>query len=256
MGGGGGGGVVDPLVLSYGDIALRQSDVDLLAVDSREWLNDAVISFAFEYLNNQHPSVECLHVSCTNMLAMIPRSSTEMQEGLSVAIRDVLTVGRSEKDQKQKLELVVAAVNNSMEPMLAESGSHWSLLVYEASSQTFFHFDSLPGSNERHARDLAKRLGDGALGQKKNWKFREAKTPMQRNGHACGLYAISIARHLCEQYSSNSTLDRLGMEDCIKGINDKICPKRVESLRGELLSLIRSMQCKEEEEGPKPAGKD
>ena len=138
MGGGGGGGVVDPLVLSYGDIALRQSDVDLLAVDSREWLNDAVISFAFEYLNNQHPSVECLHVSCTNMLAMIPRSSTEMQEGLSVAIRDVLTVGRSEKDQKQKLELVVAAVNNSMEPMLAESGSHWSLLVYEASSQTFF----------------------------------------------------------------------------------------------------------------------
>ena len=61
---------------------------------------------------------------------------------------------------------------------------------------------------------------------------------MQTNGYSCGLYVIAIAMHLCEQYRDNNGI----MEECIKDINDKVSPKRVESVRGELLSLTRSMQ--------------
>ena len=40
----------DPIVLSYEDTLLRQSDLRLL--DSGNWLNDNVISFWFAYLTN------------------------------------------------------------------------------------------------------------------------------------------------------------------------------------------------------------
>jgi sentrin-specific protease 8 len=226
----GGNGSGDPVVVSYGDIALRQSDVDLLAVGSREWLNDAVVSFSFELLNKQHPRVECLHASTTNLLTM--PISTEIQREMAATIRTLVV--REGKGQ-QPPELVLAAVNNSMDPLTAESGSHWSLLVYEASNQTFWHFDSSGALNQSHARDLSKQLGDVLV--KDEWKYREAKAPMQTNGYACGYYTIAIAMHLCEEYSN-----KLIMEECIKDINHKVSPERVENVRGELLSLIRSIQ--------------
>ena len=50
---------MDPIVLSFHDSLLRQSDVQLL--DGSNWLNDKIIGFYFEYGT---PFLQPLHESC------------------------------------------------------------------------------------------------------------------------------------------------------------------------------------------------
>lgn len=49
------------IILSYGDSCLYESDLEILKVDT-SWLNDRIISFYFEYLQEVFDSNEILFI--------------------------------------------------------------------------------------------------------------------------------------------------------------------------------------------------
>eukprot|EP01025_Chloroclados_australasicus_P056004 TRINITY_DN6879_c0_g1_i1.p1 TRINITY_DN6879_c0_g1~~TRINITY_DN6879_c0_g1_i1.p1 ORF type:complete len:205 (-),score=14.99 TRINITY_DN6879_c0_g1_i1:99-713(-) len=136
--------MTDPKVCSYHDVLLRQSDVELL--EEGEWLNDMIIAFYFEYL--RHEKYKQMQ---ERLLLMDPSSSfllvhcCPMEAGLLL-----------EPLQAQVKDVVLMPVNNNR-AVESVGGSHWSLLCYERSSDSFYHFDSASNFNYQAAISLASR---------------------------------------------------------------------------------------------------
>ena len=119
----------EEVLLSYGDILLRRRD--LLTVHEGEWLNDQIISFYFEHLSAAAPQAELLHTSLAHLLSFLP---DQAQVDAMLASLDL-----------RSKDLVLAAVSDSEDVTRTESGSHWSLLVWDNRSQRIYHYDSMPG---------------------------------------------------------------------------------------------------------------
>lgn len=132
------------VVLSYHDIILRQSDVELLT--GAHWLNDTIISFYFEYLEQVifNNAKELLFVSpeVTQCIKMVKTDEIHMfldPHGISFK------------------QFVFFPLNDNDTPDVA-GGSHWSLLVYSKPENSFFHFDSSYASNHNAAWEFASHL--------------------------------------------------------------------------------------------------
>lgn len=175
-----------------------------------------VIGFAFEYLAREafpQPGLLLIPGSATFLLANLGR------DGSAVVLEPLRFVAA---------QVVLFAVNDNPDVEHAEGGSHWSLLAYCATDDTFRHYSSLQGSNHRAARRLfeaARRPGSTLC---------EQATPQQRNGHDCGVYVMALARLLCQRYSEQ------GQRMSFELAPDAVTPADVAALRRELLELIHS----------------
>ncbi|XP_029431739.1 sentrin-specific protease 8 [Rhinatrema bivittatum] len=174
---------MDPVVLSYMDSLLRQSDVSLL--DPPSWLNDHIIGFAFEYFAGErfqdHSTDACFISPEVTQFIKCAGSQEEMAlflEPLALPLRRV----------------VFFAINDNSNQ--AAGGTHWSLLVYIKDTNKFAHYDSYSRSNSQHARQVAEKLKP-FLGKA---DFVEEQAPSQQNSYDCGMYVICITEALCEQH--------------------------------------------------------
>lgn len=132
------------IVLSFHDILLHRSDVDLL--DGPYWLNDTVISFYFEYLE------KVVFNKAHDMLFVSPEVTQCVKMVETAEIRTFL-----EPLSVSKKKFVFFALNDNDTPDIA-GGSHWSLLVYSKPENCFFHLDSSSGSNHNVAWEFASHL--------------------------------------------------------------------------------------------------
>ncbi|XP_065268295.1 sentrin-specific protease 8 [Emys orbicularis] len=178
---------MDPVVLSYVDSLLRQSDVSLL--DPPSWLNDHIIGFAFEYFASdqfQDFSEQVCFVSPE--VAQFIKCATS-QEEVAMFLKPL---GLPHK------EVVFLAINDNSNQ--AAGGTHWSLLVYFRDKNCFAHYDSHSKSNSAHAKLVAGKL-EAFLG-KRGGKvaFIEEKAPAQQNSYDCGMYVICNTEALCQGY--------------------------------------------------------
>lgn len=175
---------MDPVVLSYRDSLLRQSDVCLL--DPPSWLNDHVIGFAFEYFaNSQFPD-------CSDHVCFI---SPEVTQFIKCAADSAEVAAFLQPLGLPTKRAVFLAINDNCGP--AAGGTHWSLLVYLREKNGFFHYDSHSRSNAAHARKVAGNL-EAFLGHKGDrLAFVEESTPAQQNSYDCGMYVICGAEALC-----------------------------------------------------------
>lgn len=178
---------MDPVVLSYMDSLLRQSDVSLL--DPPSWLNDHIIGFAFEYFANSQ------FYDCSDHVCFI---SPEVTQFIKCTCNPAeLAVFLEPLDLPHKRVVFLAINDNSSQ---AAGGTHWSLLVYLQEKSSFFHYDSHSRSNSDHAKQVAEKLG-AFLGRKGDKVvFVEEKAPAQQNSYDCGMYVICNAEILCQNY--------------------------------------------------------
>ena len=87
-------------------------------------------------------------------------------------------------------------INDSQNPMAAEGGSHWSLLLVSLIDGVAFHYDSMGGSNEREAKNATDKLS-WLLGRSGSLRFMNlTDAPQQDNGSDCGVYVCIQMRHL------------------------------------------------------------
>uniref|UniRef100_V9LA53 Sentrin-specific protease 8 n=1 Tax=Callorhinchus milii TaxID=7868 RepID=V9LA53_CALMI len=177
---------MDPVILSFQDSLLRRSDFSLL--NPPNWLNDHVISFAFEYFSAEE------YKELSNSVCFISPEVTQFikctssQEELAIFLEPLTLVRKS---------LVFLAVNDNA--MQVAGGTHWSLLVYSRSRNCFSHYDSCHSMNSKHARQIVEKL-QPFLGTRSEVPFVEESAPVQQNSYDCGMYVMCNAEALCQHY--------------------------------------------------------
>ncbi|KAK9302695.1 hypothetical protein QLX08_005416 [Tetragonisca angustula] len=154
-------------VLSYYDCLLRASDVALL--QGPHWLNDVIIGFYFEYLNetlNKNGKKEIYFISpeLTQLLKMTDSSQYNI-------FLDPLNVS--------ECKCIFFPLNNC-DRKDAAGGSHWSLLIFCKQDKTCYHFDSSKGYND---------------------------CPQQDNGYDCGVYVLSLADVITKHVLKTGRID-------------------------------------------------
>ncbi|XP_043693887.1 NEDD8-specific protease 1 [Telopea speciosissima] len=218
-------------ILNYNDVILRRSDLDILS--GPHFLNDRIIELYFSYLASCYHSKDILLVppSISFWLTNCPEleSLKDFTEPLKLP------------DKK----LIILVVNNNDEVTMAEGGTHWSLLAYERSTNTFVHHDSIAGSNSLHAKRLRKALLGfiGSSCSETDGRYLEyTDTPQQTNGYDCGLYVLAIAKVICHWHESAGSKDNVAL--WFSTLKEQVVPSAVAKMRNEILSLIKDLMLK------------
>ncbi|WOK96658.1 NEDD8-specific protease 1 [Canna indica] len=217
----------DDMILSYHDVVLRRSDLDILRGPCH--LNDRLIEFYFAHIASTASSPAALLVppSISFWLAhcLDPQSHRECVDALRLPDRD----------------LVFFTVNDNLDVSAAEGGSHWSLLVYFRETNEFVHHDSCRGVNRLHAESLFRAVSgfvDGGGGEYP--RFVEGFTPQQTNGYDCGLYALAVAKTIYDWYVPRRDGCGNKMDRWFTAMEKEVDADKVAKLRGEILRLILS----------------
>lgn len=84
-------------------------------------------------------------------------------------------------------------------------GTHWSLMIYEKSSNTYYHFDSIKYLNTNFARRTAQNL-HSSLEFQENFSFEEVPCYQQQKGIDCGLHVVHNAMIASEVILNGSSL--------------------------------------------------
>lgn len=190
------------VVLSFHDACLRRSDIDLLI--GPYWLNDEIIGFAYEYF---------LREKFSNLIDRIAFISPSVTQLIKFYDHETLSAIFESLDLNRKL-LVFFPVNDNSSNELA-GGSHWSLLVYRRSNDSFTHFDSISGSgNTEIANSIARNIASIVGSQKStNPKIKAADCTRQKNGYDCGIFCILFTEKLAEQFLENGDVELLDLGD-------------------------------------------
>ena len=114
-------------------------------------------------------------------------------------------------------EYIMLPVNDNKE-LSKDAGDHWSLLVYGKKTNKFYHYDSIEGSNEKHARKIITSL----IKANKCFKdeMEKKKSTQQADGHSCGvitiMHASKLAISIVNQTNSEEVFDiDIGSKDDI-----------------------------------------
>ncbi|KAJ4867412.1 NEDD8-specific protease 1 [Raphanus sativus] len=213
----------DDKILSYNDVVLRRSDLDIL--NGPNFLNDRIIEFYLSYLSTVHTS---------SAISLIPPSIAFWISNCpdTESLKDFI-----EPLRLLESDLLIFPVNDNTNVELAEGGLHWSLLVYHREANSFFHHDSLMGLNKWSAKQLFEAVSpfvsDGDA------MYRECSdTPQQKNGYDCGVYLLAIARVICQWFSSGGVKNR--DELWFTDVKETV-PDLVNHLREEMSGLIRRL---------------
>ncbi|KAL8516109.1 hypothetical protein ACS0TY_014692 [Phlomoides rotata] len=219
-------GKANDKILSYNDVVLRRSDLDILR--GPFYLNDRIIEFYFSYLSSSYPSEDILLVP-PSIAFWIKECPDE------ASLKDF--VQPLHLSQKQ---LMIFPINDNDDVAMAEGGSHWSLLAFERNANLFVHHDSSSVLNNTHSKKVYRAVVSYTASDA---KFIDCSdTPKQVNGYDCGLYVTAIARAICEWYASEAPKD---MKDLwFSEIREQVTPSVVSKMRREILELVSNLMVK------------
>ncbi|XP_058117902.1 sentrin-specific protease 8 [Anopheles ziemanni] len=181
----------DDIALSYHESCLRSSDVDLLK--GPYWLNDQIISFYFEYLENEifENDADLLFVSpeVTQCIRMVSA------EEVGIFLDPLRAQDRS---------FLFFALNDNVVADQA-GGSHWSLLVFSRPEKTFYHFDSSRTANSEHARHLVAILKRALHCPEA--QMRSGECLQQSNGYDCGVHVLCTVDTVTRQIRKQGKIE-------------------------------------------------
>ncbi|VFQ88470.1 unnamed protein product [Cuscuta campestris] len=215
-------------VLKYNDVILRASYMD--ALGSHCYLNDQVIGVLFLAICDEESRKDAV---------------------------DHLKLGNK--------RLVLFAVNDSDEFGVGQSGSQWSILIFDRTKHSFLHLDTMQGENHIPAFKLydsvkqyvgveSASIKEGAKNKKKNKNkkkaantavasievsFKECEAPQQTNGYDCGVYVMAIAKAVsdfCLSGKTDKEVDWLSF--VVKNVDASI----EETFRQEIMRLIEDLR--------------
>ncbi|XWS28445.1 hypothetical protein CRYUN_Cryun25bG0069600 [Craigia yunnanensis] len=221
----------DEKILSYNDVVLRRSDLEILS--GPYYLNDRIIEFYFSLLSSSHPSQDILLVPPS--IAFWITNCPDVCD-----LKDFL-----EPLKLPDKKLVIFPVNNNDDVSVAEGGSHWSLLAYYRSANVFVHHDSNAQMNKRHAMRLFKSVA-GYIDDSSsayNAKYLECSgSPQQVNGYDCGVYVTAIARTICCWHENSENKDATDL--WFTSVKEQVTPSVVSEMRKEILGVIKDLMAK------------
>ncbi|KAF2441251.1 cysteine proteinase [Karstenula rhodostoma CBS 690.94] len=169
--------------------------------DEHGWLEDNVIHFWIQYLENE----EMYNFPKARIELFAPSMATLLKLNNTAVSRTIL--GQMPDLAENKTTHIFIPVNsdrvsdheygnNKSDSDQNTAGTHWSLLVISLIDNVGFHYDSLDGLNSGDARDLLKGI-EAALPVPRTLRFVDMKdSPQQTDGSNCGIFALVIMKHL------------------------------------------------------------
>ncbi len=264
------------VVLSFGDILLRQSDIRTL--DATKWINDSIIAFYLEFLETvkyatgNHPYKTAQIPSGLNILLSTPHIDRMTAAYDHLMLRFInpsivhLAIHAKENpgqfiphipEAGNKEIVYFIPLNNSNEIDHSEAGSHWSLLIYVKSLNLFFHLDSFNRFNAKQAKLAAAvfskvfQSDDDDIPLKKQHHTSPSNlihldVPQQQNGADCGLHVLlaidTIAHHLVNHFAQKSSHHHSLSESHIELWATSLDISKMHLMREELKDLIYGLQ--------------
>lgn len=210
---------LDAIALSFHDSLLRKSDVNLLR--GPHWLNDQIISFYLEYLEN---------VKFAAYKQQLLFVAPEVTQCIKLVAKQEVAVFFEPLKVHEK-QFIFFPINDHQEDSVG--GTHWSLLVYARSDRTFYHFDSAHNMNQEVCTYFVAHIKD-ALNCANDFTLKRADCLQQQNSYDCGIFVLcnvlNVAQHVSEVGTVNG-LPRLS-EHCVRCKRTEIL-QLIEQLSGE-----------------------
>lgn len=176
------------IVLSYGESLLRENDVNLLR--GPYWLNDSIISFYFEFLEQD--------VFCNNKSLLFV--SPEVTQCIKISKQNQLSIFLDPLVQNQNRKFIFFAMNDH-DVIESCGGTHWSLLVLSIPEMMVFHFDSSNGANNTTARELGHKVATYFGFLPLAGTVENVQCLQQGNGYDCGIHVLCNTEHLANHAS-------------------------------------------------------
>ncbi|XP_018496748.1 sentrin-specific protease 8 [Galendromus occidentalis] len=197
-------------VLSFHDSLLRTSD--LATLDNGNWLNDQIISFYLEYLENN------VYHRFRDEIQFLPAGVVQWMKSLAP---DELHQSFGNISEQR---LVFIPLNNC--EISHGGGSHWSLIIYF--DKRFLHLDSSPPMNKANARSFCKKLSP--CFSKDPIPIDEVNCPSQTNSSDCGVYVLEFTEIACKAYARDK---RLSVD-----VFAQVTPARIREKRRSIIRII------------------
>jgi len=207
----------DERVLSYGDVVLRRSDLEIL--QGHYYLNDRIIEFYFCYLSS---------FSSPNILLVAPSVSFWILNTPDVGSLQLFVDPLRLPDK----ELVIFPVNDNNDVSVAGGGSHWSLLVYHRTRNIFEHYDSCLQCNRSYAEKLFENIKGFMGSPASSATLTSHFTPQQSNGYDCGVFVLAIVKELC------ACEGNISGEDWEAVLESRVTTATVGEMRNQILEII------------------
>ena len=183
----------DSGILNYQKTTISQSD--LISLNGCNWINDSIISLWSEHLQKE------VYRENNRILFLSPSVTQAIKIGERKDIPLILN-----PTEAWLKNYIFLPVNDNVSPS-TQGGNHWSLLIYSKNDKMWYHFDSIQGSNNKHARNIVERLNI-YLDFKDTPVMTETKCTQQNDSYNCGAFVM-----LYTQIMANRTINNIPLGD-------------------------------------------
>lgn len=212
------------VVLNFYNSLLRNDDVHLLT--GPHWLNDQIISFYLEYLEN------VVHKDKKNILYVSP----EVVQCLKFASKEEMSIFLEPLNAKEK-SFILLPLNDNNE--VWAGGNHWSLLAFSRPECTFYYYDSMNGDSLKSLVPFVRKIAQ-AIGCPE-FDYIKGHSVRQSNSYDCGIHVLCTIDRLSERALQFDALDDRDDDEDDRRELDRKMIENIRNKRNDLLKIIRKL---------------
>ena len=215
----------DPILITYKSCSIKQSDIDCLS--DYQYLNDLIISFYYEILNEKYMSNDIVLLDPAVSMSIIFDKDLD-------DINNCIFEPLGMKNKK----FIFVPINDNTKIEYKTSGSHWALNIIDVNNNTIYYLDSM-SSNISNAK-ISVRKFQKLFGKKFNFVYALEKT-YQTNSSDCGMFILgfteTILKYLKEKNFNSNALNNIKFDDILQD-SEKVKQNNMPSFRKEIKNII------------------
>ena len=176
----------DQIILTYKCCSLKKTDIDTLS--DYQYLNDIIISFYYEILNEKYKSDDFVLLDpAVSMSIIVEENLDDINQCIFIPL------------QMDKKKFIFAPVNDNTKIAYQTGGSHWALNVIDVTNNEILYFDSML-SNINNARRFQKKV-EKLFNKKFSFEC-PIEEHYQGNSYDCGMFVLGFTQVILEYLSS------------------------------------------------------
>ena len=176
----------DQIILTYKCCSLKKTDIDTLS--DYQYLNDIIISFYYEILNEKYKSDDFVLLDpAVSMSIIVEENLDHINQCIFIPL------------QMDKKKFIFAPVNDNTKIAYQTGGSHWALNVIDVTNNEILYFDSML-SNINNARRFQKKV-EKLFNKKFSFEC-PIEEHYQGNSYDCGMFVLGFTQVILEYLSS------------------------------------------------------
>jgi Ulp1 family protease len=218
----------EKILVTYKSCAIKQSDIDCL--DDYSYLNDLIISFYYEILNEKYDTNKISLLDPAVSMSIIFDKNLE-------DIKDCI-FNPLELDKKK---FIFVPINDNEKIQYKTSGSHWVLNIIDVDNNTIYYLDSMSG-NVNNSK-VSKQKFSKLFGKKFSYVYGLEKK-YQNNSFDCGMFVLSFTEIILDFLKSKNyninCLNETKLDEILKD-KPKTKESNISNFRKEIKQLIYNL---------------